>query len=107
MQSEKVVRQVKDTNDMLVEIGDGALVEQLSDSESKEISDKVVRQYPELHLSDAPRLLEYLMARECKIRMNKRERFIYENGVAHGLKRALDWVLGDIDDIFQDYYKDS
>ena len=100
MQSEEVVRQVKDTNDKLVEICDGALVERLSDSESKEISDKVVRQYPELHLSDSPRTLKYLMARECKLRMNKQERFIYENGVAHGRKSALDWVLGDIDDIY-------
>jgi len=100
MQSEKVVRQVKDTNDKLVEICDGALVEQLSDSESKEISDKVVKQYPELHLSNAPRNLKYLMARECKLRMNKQELFIYENGVAHGRKSALDWVLGDIDDIY-------
>ena len=41
------------------------------------------------------------MSKECKLRMNERERFIYENGVAHGRKSALDWVLGDIDDMFE------
>jgi hypothetical protein len=101
MESEKVVCQVRDTNDKLVEIYEGAMLEKLSDSESKEIRDKVARQYPEFSRLRAAAVLKLCMFKECKLRMNERERFIYENGVAHGRKSALYWVLGDIDDMFE------
>lgn len=101
MESEKVVCQVRDTNEKLVEIYEAALLEQLSDSELKEIRDKVARQNPEFSRLRAVEVLKLLMFKEYKLRMNEREHLIYENGVAHGRKSALYWVLGDIDDMFE------
>ena len=98
MESEKEVCKARDTNDKLVEIYELAMVEKLSDSESKEIRDKVTREFP---VFSEEVVIKLLMFKECRLRMNERERFLYDIGVVHGRRSALDWVLGDIDDMFK------
>jgi len=100
MLSEKEIRQFKSAIDGMVETYELINLKQLSDSESKQMRKIVERKYPDLVRLGSESMLEPLMYKEYKLRMSEQDKSIYECGVAHGRKSALDFVLGDIDDMF-------
>ena len=103
MQSEEDIRLLKDVNEKYLDIYEIALLEQISKNEAEEIKRGITKKYKGNPIT-AKSLEEadsrHIIIKEYKQKMNERDRLIYNIGAANGRKSALDWVTGDIDDIF-------